>query len=86
MQTAVLTNHPGYDSAVEGGEKVNRTLSPREVQVLELLADGCYYREISNRLEISYATVHTHIRRIYKKYEVHSRGRAVAKFLGDRAG
>lgn len=62
----------------------HRELSARESQVMDLLIQGCYYREISERLEISYATVHTHIRHIYRKYQVRSRGQAVAKFLMQR--
>jgi DNA-binding CsgD family transcriptional regulator len=61
--------------------KPQKNLSARETQVLDLLAQGFYYQEISDRLGISYATVHTHIRHIYKKFQVSSRGRAVAKFL-----
>jgi DNA-binding CsgD family transcriptional regulator len=63
----------------------NQALSAREVQVLNLLVQGCYYREISDRLKISYATVHTHVRHIYKKFQVRSRGHAVARFLINRA-
>ena len=62
----------------------SKDLSTRELQVLDLLVQGCYYLEISDRLKISYATVHTHVRHIYKKFQVHSRGQAVAKFLNHR--
>ncbi|MGA4644086.1 response regulator [Limisphaera sp. 4302-co] len=58
------------------------TLTPREQQVLELLAKGYIYKEIAHLLNISYATVHNHIRRIYEKLQVRSRTQAVAKFLG----
>lgn len=56
-------------------------LSPREQQVLECLAKGFLYKEISESLGISYDTVHNHIRRIYEKLHVRSRGQAVAKYL-----
>jgi DNA-binding CsgD family transcriptional regulator len=62
----------------------SRSLSAREQQVLELLVLGSSYQEISGRLSLSYATVHTHIRHIYKKFQVRSRGQAVAKFLIQR--
>jgi DNA-binding NarL/FixJ family response regulator len=55
-------------------------LSPREREVLELLARGYLYKEISDALHISVPTVNTHIRRIYEKLHVRSRSQAVAKF------
>jgi DNA-binding NarL/FixJ family response regulator len=56
------------------------TLSPREYEVLDLLARGSLYKEIAKSLGISYRTVNTHIRRIYEKLQVCSRAQAVAKF------
>ena len=62
-------------------------LSPREREVLELLARGYLYKEIASVLEISVQTVNTYIRRIYEKLHVRSRAQAVAKYarfpLGD---
>jgi DNA-binding NarL/FixJ family response regulator len=56
-------------------------LSEREQQVLDLLSQGLIYKEIADKLEISYETVHTYIRRIYEKLQVRTRTEAVAKFL-----
>jgi DNA-binding NarL/FixJ family response regulator len=56
-------------------------LSEREQQVLDLLAQGLIYKEIAEKLQISYETVHTYIRRIYEKLQVRTRTEAVAKFL-----
>jgi len=56
-------------------------LSEREQQVLDLLAQGLIYKEIADKLEISYESVHTYIRRIYEKLQVRTRTEAVAKFL-----
>jgi len=55
-------------------------LSPREREVLELLARGYLYKEIADMLHISVPTVNAHIRRIYEKLHVRSRSQAVAKF------
>lgn len=63
------------DAAQEG------TLSPREHEVLDYLARGYLYKEIAAELAISYDTVHTYVRRIYEKLQVHSRTEAVAKHL-----
>ncbi|HZL12752.1 MAG TPA: response regulator transcription factor [Verrucomicrobiae bacterium] len=56
-------------------------LSEREQQVLDLLSKGLMYKEIADKLGISYETVHTYIRRIYEKLQVRTRTEAVAKFL-----
>ena len=56
-------------------------LSEREQQVLDLLSQGLMYKEIADKLQISYETVHTYIRRIYEKLQVRTRTEAVAKFL-----
>ena len=56
-------------------------LSEREQQVLDLLSQGLIYKEIAEKLAISYETVHTYIRRIYEKLQVRTRTEAVAKFL-----
>ncbi len=54
-------------------------LSPREGEILRSLATGQSYKEIAENLRISYHTVRAHIREIYEKLHVHSRGEAVAK-------
>ena len=58
----------------------NDDLSPREREVIELLACGYLYKEIAEKLEISVPTVNTYIRRIYEKLHVRSRAQAVAVF------
>lgn len=57
-------------------------LSPRESEILDLLAKGFLYKEIAEKIGITFATVHTHIRHIYEKLHVRSRTEAVAKHLG----
>ena len=59
-----------------------QSLSPREAEVLDLLAKGFLYKEIADSMKVTYATVHTHIRHIYEKLHVRSRTEAVAKHLG----
>ena len=53
-------------------------LTPRERDVLTLLADGLDTEAISTRLYISPKTVGTHVQRILTKLDVHSRAAAVA--------
>jgi DNA-binding NarL/FixJ family response regulator len=56
-------------------------LAEREREVLDLLAQGFMYKEIADKLGISFETVRTYIRRIYEKLQVRSRTEAVAKAL-----
>ena len=55
-------------------------LSPREQEVLDLLARGYLYKEIAELLNISVPTVNTYVRRMYEKLHVRSRAQAVAKY------
>jgi RNA polymerase sigma factor (sigma-70 family) len=57
-------------------------LTPREHEILELLAKGYHYKEIAGELSISVMTVRVHLRHIYEKLQVRSRTEAVVKFLG----
>lgn len=54
-------------------------LSEREQEIMQLLSEGCLYKEIADKLGISYSTVRTHVERIYAKLQVQSRSQAVAK-------
>lgn len=57
-------------------------LTPREREILDLLAKGYRYKEIVDHLNISLSTVRTHIRAVYEKLHVQSRTEAVVKLLG----
>ena len=71
----------GKDGRKKDGTRVvaspNNPLSPRESEILELLAKGMSFSEISKTLQISCHTVTAHIKKIYRKLQVHSRGEAV---------
>jgi DNA-binding NarL/FixJ family response regulator len=64
--------------------EASATLTMRETELLGLLARGYKYAEVSQLMDISLATVQTHVRRIYNKLAVNSRSEAVfeAKALG----
>lgn len=57
------------------------SLSPRERHALELLAEGFLYKEVAEKMGVSYLTVHQFTKHIYEKLHVHSRTEAVVKFL-----
>lgn len=52
-------------------------LSPREQEILDLLARGSLCKEISDSLNIGLGTVRTHVRRIYEKLHARNRTEAV---------
>jgi RNA polymerase sigma factor (sigma-70 family) len=54
-------------------------LTPREKEVLRLMAEGISSRNIASRLGISYTTVRTHIRSLGSKLGVHSKLEAIVK-------
>lgn len=56
------------------------TLTDREHQVLELLANGLSHRDIGEQCGIGVETVRTHLKRIYEKLHVHSATEAVARY------
>ena len=60
-------------------DSVNRSsvLSERETEILRLVAKGLNFKEVGIILSISPNTVITHVKRIYQKLAVHSRGEAV---------
>lgn len=60
----------------------DHNLTPREKQILELLAKGNLYKEIAWELGIGFETVRSHIDNIYRKLHVRTRTEAVVKFLG----
>ena len=63
-------------------EAVNRSgLSPKELEVLSVLAEGATYEQIAEALIVGKATVKTHLVHIYAKLEVKNREQAVARAL-----
>jgi len=56
-------------------------LSDREEEILNRLIHGDPYKKIADDLYISVHTVNNHIRKIYEKMRVNSRGEAVAKAM-----
>jgi len=65
-------------SPASGVELLARQLTSREVEVLQLLAEGASSTEIARRLAVSPNTVRTHVQGILTKLQVHSRLEAAA--------
>jgi len=58
-------------------EPATSGLTPRESEVLALIAKGFSFGEIARLLEVSPHTITAHVKKIYQKLAVHSRGEAV---------
>jgi two-component system nitrate/nitrite response regulator NarL len=56
-------------------------LTPRELDVLRLLAGGCTYSQAAGQLGISPHTVMTHIKNAYRKLDAHTAACAVARAI-----
>lgn len=74
-----VAHEVGAFLAKRRGELRGSVLSRRELEVLQLAADGLTGPEIASRLHVSPATVKTHFERIYDRYDVPDRVAAVAK-------
>jgi DNA-binding NarL/FixJ family response regulator len=59
---------------------IKSPLSPKENEVLSLLAEGLSYKMVADKLGVSYATVNTHAKRIYEKLHISSLGEAIAYY------
>jgi DNA-binding CsgD family transcriptional regulator len=72
---------PGEGATDTVGPSNSTPLTPRETEVLRLLAAGLGTRAVAEELSVSVATVRTHVENILQKLEVHSRLEAVALAL-----
>jgi len=68
---------PNTSAPARSPNAENNPLSARETEILQLLAKGMSFNEIGEILGISPHTVTAHIKKIYRKLAVHSRGEAV---------
>jgi DNA-binding NarL/FixJ family response regulator len=78
---SVFPQRFGRRSAVNGSAQaalLARQLTPREIEVLQLLAEGRTGGQIAARLHVSPNTVRTHVQGILSKLQVHSRLEAAA--------
>lgn len=59
------------------------TLTPQEIRVVELLAQGYSYQGAAQRMNVSVNTVRNYIRAVYDKLHVHTKSEAVSKAMRD---
>ncbi|MGW0535661.1 response regulator [Streptomyces sp. NPDC003032] len=69
-----------FDSlAAAPGRSAFPELTPRELEILDLLAGGLNYRQIARRLTISDKTVRNHVANIFAKLQVNDRAQAIVR-------
>lgn len=56
-------------------------LTPREMELLQLMAEGHHYKTAADTLKVTRSTVSFHLQQIYRKLQVESKSEAVAKAL-----
>jgi two-component system, NarL family, nitrate/nitrite response regulator NarL len=61
-----------------------KVLTPREMEILSLIDDGCSNKDIAKRLGIELATVKNHVHNLLEKLHVHRRAEAAAHTRGPR--
>lgn len=65
-------------------KKIEHRLTPHEIRILGMLAEGHSYQSVAASLSVSINTTRNHIRSIYEKLHVHSKSEAVGKALRHR--
>jgi DNA-binding NarL/FixJ family response regulator len=81
MSSSIARKVVAYFNEMGAAKSNTAALSPRELQVLELLAKGEAYKNIADKLSLSIETIRMNVKHIYTKLHVHSRGEAAAKYL-----
>jgi DNA-binding NarL/FixJ family response regulator len=61
------------------GSEMRASLTPREHEILLLISRGLTMRQMATRLGISPRTVETHVAKLYRKLDVHTRVQAVSR-------
>ena len=79
MSTHIARKVVEHFSMVGPAAEGEEPLSPREREVLELLAGGYIYKEIADQLSIATETVRTYVKHICQKMHVKNKTEAVAK-------
>jgi len=84
MQPRAVREPSASASASASMPDADTTLTAREIEILNAISRGFSYQETAGLLAISVQTVHTHLKRIYRKLAVHSKTEAV--YEADKRG
>ena len=72
-------SHEAFAISGPGTYPLDEPLSERELEVLQLIVEGCSNREIADRLVIAVSTVKWYVNALYGKLQVESRTKAIAR-------
>jgi DNA-binding NarL/FixJ family response regulator len=78
---AFVLARPTSSSPISDGDTIQEPLTPRELEVLALIAEGLPNKSIAARLDISDQTVKFHVAAILAKLGAHNRTEAVRRAL-----
>jgi DNA-binding NarL/FixJ family response regulator len=81
MSPEIARRVVGMFQRLAGPKTEESVLSARELEVLQLLAEGDSYKTCADRLKVSIDTIRFHVRHIYERLHVHTRSEAVSKGL-----
>ena len=84
IASRVLRLFQKFAPVIPDPQKENLQLSQREKEILSLMVEGHTFHTIAEMNFISYETVRTHVKKIYKKLHVASASEAVAKAIRQR--
>lgn len=68
-------------SGSEGKPSLGMRVTPRQAEILRLIASGLSDKEIASRLGLSPRTIQSHLDRLFLQYGLHKRAAAVAAWL-----
>lgn len=64
-------------------KKLNKSLTPREVDIVNGIIEGLSYKMLASKLEISIDTVRKHIKNIYRKLQVNSKSQLMSQYFNN---
>lgn len=72
--------HPAAAPLVASNSRIHELLTRREIEIVELMAEGCTNREIAQRFVVSEGTIKSHVRNILRKMHATNRAEVVSRY------
>ena len=83
QQTAIVSQPEAPSPAQASDERAESVLTPREREILEMIAQGARDKDIADRLVLAETTVKKHVQNILRKLDARNRTEAVARLRDD---
>lgn len=71
------------DQEVSVSHHLNKVLTRREMEVAYYVSKGLSNAAIAEVLQVTYYTINQHLKHIYKKLDIHSKGELISAYLWD---